>query len=536
MTTYDADVIVVGSGPAGTSAAFPMLEAGMRVVLVDGGRRPEEGLLPDGAYHDIRRASADQWRTFLGPRLEALADAGPPSPKMRSPGARFAFAGFDRQRIAGDDIALVGSLARGGLSTIWGAGLGIFDDDDLAAFPVNLAELAPSYQRIAERMGVSGFGDDDLASPIDGGIVSQPPIPLSENARRLAARYARRRASLARHGFRLGRSRIAVLAEPLAGRGACRLCDTCLFGCRRGAIWSAAFDLDALRRQPGLDYRPGWTVESLEATGGGYRLAVAGGRALAAPRVVLAAGTLVSTRLVLELTGRYGEDLALLTSPAMAFALCLPERVGAPVAVRDLSLAHLSFIAQGPGGAEDRSYGNLFPASGIPGSFLIERMPLTRPAAVRLFRYLQPALLLANCYLPSSYSRNSARLERDADGVPCLRVRGGFADGFDTRSTQLQRQLGRAFRRLGAFMLAGSFTTAQPGSDLRYGGTFPMRDRPGPGEVDRSGELRGSPGLHLADLSVFPAMPAKHPTLTLMANADSIGYAVARRWRESNLG
>lgn len=533
MTDFDADVIVVGSGPAGTSAAFPMLEAGMRVVLVDGGRRPEEDLLPSGAYHDLRRTSADQWRTFLGPRLEGLADAGPPSPKLRSPGARFAFAGFESQRITGESFALVGSLARGGLSAIWGAGLGVFDDDDLAAFPLTLDDLAPSYLRITERMGVSGFGDDDLASPIEGEIVSQPAIRLAENARRLAARYARRRPALASRGFRLGRSRVAVLSEPLAARGPCLLCDTCLFGCRHGAIWNAAYDLETLRRHPGLEYRPGWLVEGLEAAAGGYRLAVAGrGRPLAAPRVLLAAGALVSTRLVLELTGRFDEDVALLTSPAMAFALCLPERVASPLPEREFSLAQLSFVAQGPGGAGDRSYGNLFSASGIPGSFLVERIPVTRPAAVRLFRYLQPALLLANCYLPATFSANAARLEKNGEGASRLRVRGGFADGFGLRCERLQRQLSRSFRRLGALMLPGSFTSAEPGSDLRYGGTFPMRERPRAEEVDRTGELAGWPGLHLVDLSIFPAMPAKHPTLTLMANADRIGRAVAGRWKK----
>jgi choline dehydrogenase-like flavoprotein len=58
-----------------------------------------------------------------------------------------------------------------------------------------------------------------------------------------------------------------------------------------------------------------------------------------------------------------------------------------------------------------------------------------------------------------------------------------------------------------------------------------MRASPGPGKVDVRGELHGSTGLHIVDLSVFPAMPAKHQTLTLMANADRIGGLVAERWR-----
>ena len=88
--TYDADAIVVGSGPSGVSVTLPMLEAGMRVLLLDGGKQRETPV-PAGAYHDIRREDPDQWRLFLGRDLEALQPAGPPSPKFDAPGSRFAF-------------------------------------------------------------------------------------------------------------------------------------------------------------------------------------------------------------------------------------------------------------------------------------------------------------------------------------------------------------------------------------------------------------------------------------------------------------
>ena len=31
------DVIVVGSGPAGVSAAYPLIKAGLKVAIIDGG-------------------------------------------------------------------------------------------------------------------------------------------------------------------------------------------------------------------------------------------------------------------------------------------------------------------------------------------------------------------------------------------------------------------------------------------------------------------------------------------------------------------
>ena len=530
--TYDADAIVVGSGPSGVSAALPMLQAGIRVLLLDGGRE-RNSALPHGAYHDLRRNSSDQWRTFLGSELEALRPAGPPSPKFAAPGARFAFDGFARsQGVVGRQFAVIGSLARGGLSNIWGAGISCYGDGELTDFPLTVAELLPAYLRVAGRIGVTGFADDDLSGGVDHEIPSLEPLQLSGNASRLLARYERKRAVVRGHGLRIGRPRTAVLTEPQGERGACALCDMCLWGCRENAIYSATQDLDRMRALDGLDYRPGTLARSISRFGDGFRVTADRGTDLTCRRLVLAAGALTTTRLVFEMQGRFDETVPLLGAPGIGFALCLPERVGSPLSVREFSMGQLSFQAEGdPQRPADGAYGTLFPASGVPGSFVIDRMPLTRPGAIRLFRFLQPALLLGNCFLPGRYSRNTVRLERDAEGNARLMVQGGTSDDLPQRLDRLRTQITRAFRTLGVFAIPGSFSPLGPGEEIRYAGTLPMRSSPGKGEVDVRGELHGFPGLHIADLSSFPSMSAKHHTLTLMANADRIGHLIVEDWR-----
>ena len=120
----DTEVLIAGSGPSGVSVALPLAEAGRRVLILDGGRR-RSALPPRGrSYHTIRRTDADQWRLFLGGNLEGLRGDHPPSPKFDAPASRFAFEGFaESQRIHGDGFAVAGSLAQGGFSNIWGAGI-----------------------------------------------------------------------------------------------------------------------------------------------------------------------------------------------------------------------------------------------------------------------------------------------------------------------------------------------------------------------------------------------------------------------------
>ena len=219
------DVLVIGSGPAGVSAAFPLLEAGLRVAMVDGGRVPVQAP-PQQDFLSARAQEPDQWQWMLGRDFHApLA---------------FAFEGFAAaNRVAAEDFIAVGSLAAGGLSNAWGCGVARFSDAE-GCFPFPASELDASYDTVARRMGISGAGDDDLSAYFGLDPAAEPALPLDGPNALLLRRYAQARGSLHAGGFRLGRSRVAVLAQSRGERQACNLSGNCLFGCYRGAMYSAA--------------------------------------------------------------------------------------------------------------------------------------------------------------------------------------------------------------------------------------------------------------------------------------------------------
>ncbi|MFO1248260.1 MAG: GMC oxidoreductase [Alphaproteobacteria bacterium] len=68
---------------------------------------------------------------------------------------------------------------------------------------------------------------------------------------------------------------------------------------------------------------------------------------------------------------------------------------------------------------------------------------------------------------------------------------------------------------------------AMPGTDAHFAGTLPMGGT-GANGTSVLGEIASYPGLHVVDGSVLPSLPAKHATLTIMANADRIATALAR--------
>jgi hypothetical protein len=85
-----------------------------------------------------------------------------------------------------------------------------------------MGPLAVQYFCLPHRWHVSGV--DDLAATT---------IALEANCTTIFGRYERRRARGADTGFRLGRTRLALLGSSRDGREACDKSGLCLWGCHR---------------------------------------------------------------------------------------------------------------------------------------------------------------------------------------------------------------------------------------------------------------------------------------------------------------
>ena len=68
----------------------------------------------------------------------------------------------------------------------------------------------------------------------------------------------------------------------------------------------------------------------------------------------------------------------------------------------------------------------------------------------------------------------------------------------------------------------------QPGGDLHYVGTLPMKHLPSIGETSSTGEVEGLGGIYVVDGACLPFPTEKPHTLTIMANADRIGKYISK--------
>ncbi|MDI9238737.1 FAD-dependent oxidoreductase [Lysobacter sp. LF1] len=520
--SVSSPVIVIGAGPAGTSAALALVERGIPVLVLEAGTA-QVTPPPPGQYLNLRFGDPHQWRWQIGRHGEAFHSQGSVSPKLRVPGLRSVFEGYaEKNRIdAMHGFHLVGAIAPGGLSNAWGCGVATFDEEELGPLAGELNGMREAYARVAARVGISGASEDSLREVIGLDEHAAPAIALDSLHARL---WKRRHHVDALSDFSIGRARVAVLTEPRPNRSVCDLSGTCLWGCANRATWSASFDVETLRRHRLAQFLPGTLVRAIEPDGNGGWSVLAetarGRERFHARRVVLAAGTIASTRLALAALPTPPDQIRLQSNPMAAFLLWQPRALGTPRSA-SFGLAQLSFTVSTP--HNGNAFGNLFSTCGLPMSEFLGHLPVSRRAGLPLLRGLMSSVVVGNVFLPGNLSDHRIRVRSDGS----LQIEGGADPDLPEAIAHARRTLSLAFRKLGAWMLPGSFVEGAKGADLHYASTMPIRIDPAPHECRLDGEVAGLPGVYVVDGASLPSLPAKAHTLTLMANADRIARRLA---------
>lgn len=519
----ETEILIVGSGPAGINAAWPLVLAGRSVVMIDADNRslpssPETSL-------EVLRYHPHRWRHFLGEDLGGLFVHGDFSPKLATPMGRAVIeAGNDAlPKVRASNFMAMRSGTPGGLSAIWGAFCSVYDSQDMLSYPISSAELAPAYHAVAQRIGISG-ANDHLADFHGADLPLQDPVPLTAPVSQLLHRYM---SCAPPKEFRLGLARNAVITEEHNGREPCNQCGLCLLGCARKSIYNSAYELFALKQHANFSYMSGMPVRRLISLGGEKQIVeVSGNDTIKAKHLFLAAGTINSTAMILEYAGMLGAKLRVLSNPVAGMAFVIPRLVGNKIQPNSFGLGQLSYRLSLP---QDDEYatGVIYGADTLPLEVFARRMRFSRPVAMRLSAALATGLMPATAYLPGRYSMNSLSLENRGGGTEVI-LDGHVSDEAKKQLEHVGKKLGKILRRYGAYLVPGSLTILPPGSDAHVVGTIPMG---GQGKLSCSTtcELNIAPGVHVIDGSWFPELPAKHCTFTIMANAYRVGSILAEK-------
>lgn len=536
------DAIVIGSGFGGSLAAWPLVLAGLDVLMIERGPWVERG--PHNWTADGTLLRTPYWRD--GGAYRALTDRG---------------------------AADLGSCACvGGASVFYGAVSFRYRERDLlpdpeivtdsgSRWPLSYGELEPYYTRVERILSVAGAAGEDPIEPTRRGGFPKRPTGLSDVAlkigeagRKLGLRPFRLPLAIRfpENGNGNGRAAASGNANGNAhGQGAgdrspgtCIQCATCdSFAC---AV-HAKNDL-ATRVLPGLMAR-GMELLSRTAV---TRLHTEGGRVAAVDVLDRRTGvrsTLTADTFVLA-AGAIG-------SPQLLLSSGLAERNPAADAIGRYLTRHCAGIAYGvyprlapfgdqfhkqlgfndfyfgdrAGGGPPGKLGNIqqvqTPSMGAVGSVV---PPYLQPLARPLVERATGLLVLAEDRPQYDNCVSLDPAETDEFGLPRPVIRHRYADRdlaarrhLIDRSKQIQRAAGAAIRYV---HLIDTFSHAL--------GTVRMGDDPSRDPLDRDCRFRGIENLYVTDGSALPTSGGVNPSLTIAAVALRAGDRIAARAATAN--
>ncbi len=237
-TSSPYDLIVVGSGATGGWVAKRAADAGLRVALVEAGRRSD-----DTDYREHVAASALPYRGRTDRPLTRLQPQQSQSYACDEWNSHFFVNDLQEPYVTGNEpFPWVGRTRLvGGRTNVWGRQSYRFSDLDFKAashdgvgvnWPIGYADLAPYYEIVERYVGISGQAEGFPVLP-DG--VYLPPMPMTCAERALRDRVKARFNRLVTIG------RTANLTTALNGRASCHYCGPCERGCVTHSYFNATF-------------------------------------------------------------------------------------------------------------------------------------------------------------------------------------------------------------------------------------------------------------------------------------------------------
>jgi len=273
-TTEHTDVVVVGSGFGGSTAALRLTEKGYRVTVLEAGRRFADDELPKTSW-DLRRY-------LWAPRLGCF--------------------GVQRIHLLPDVLVMAGAGVGGGslnyTNTLYQPPPAFFQDPQWAGITDWQAELAPYYEQASRMLGVTTNPSTTPADEVVREVAEQMGVGATFTSTPVGVFY--------------GESGVTVPDPYFGGAGpertGCTECGSCMTGCRVGGKNTLVKNYLYLAERAGAVVEPmttatrisprpggGWEVEAVRTGAWREKRTV---RRWTCDQVVLAAGTYGTQRLL----------------------------------------------------------------------------------------------------------------------------------------------------------------------------------------------------------------------------------------------
>ncbi|MCH2038174.1 MAG: hypothetical protein MK137_06245, partial [Rickettsiales bacterium] len=285
-------IIIIGSGPAGVSAALGALEQGEHVTMIDPGKKLDKQTIE--LKNELSRLPVHQWPEDKRKQLLYGHTLTPPSlHKKRLFGSEFATVNSS-PHILTQHCCLTSSHAVGGLSNLWGRGIEPPYKGEYEHW-LYANELDECFSEILKHIPLaSGKGNLDEIFSLHTECIHQNEITTLSNE--LLDRWIKKKKSLHNDGVHFGVTRLALEG--------CQYCGLCFYGCVYNAMYDSTQLLHKLKEFDTFDYTNGFTAQSYRSTESYIRINTLdeAGKTTTfdCDKLILAAGSIETTHIIMK--------------------------------------------------------------------------------------------------------------------------------------------------------------------------------------------------------------------------------------------
>jgi choline dehydrogenase-like flavoprotein len=527
------DAVVVGSGATGGWAAKQLTEAGMRVALLEAGKK----ITP-----------ADFTEHIQPYQLKYLGEDPHKFTRRPIQGLNYACRESNQQWFVDDlenpytteegkPFYWIRCRVLGGRSLTWGRQSYRMGDIDLKAasrdgygddWPISYADLAPYYEIVEKFIGVSGQPEGLEVLPDS---VFQPPMEMTCGERLLRDAVKKKLGRVVTIG------RTAVLTRPLHGRPACHYCGPCEQGCTTNSYYASPRITIAAAEKTGRLTLMTDSVAShivLDRAAGRASGVAYIDRVTRAPRevrarvIVLCASTLESTRILLNsapgglcnssgVLGHYLMDHIFSGGAAGELPMLDAKPwTGPPRRPNGIYIPRFRNLTQKATNGFIRGYG--YQGGSFPEfDFDAPGFGAAYKNAVRKGRWRVSLGLFGECL---ARKENYVEIDQDvvdAWGIPALKIHMSWSDNEKKLHDDARQQAAEMLEAAGAknVRLTGHYSV--PGFSIHEVGTARMGNDPKTSVLNRFNQAHDVKNIFVTDGACYVSSACQNPTLSMMA-------------------
>lgn len=507
-------IYVIGSGPAGVSTCIGLLENGHEVTLLDYSNELESEKAD--LVNSMSQSEPEQWTAEQQKQIRGATFANTSGvPKKFVYGSDFHYRDaeyFDPT----NGVEIYSSLAKGGLSNVWGAAVMPFLPADMREWPFPIEDLNPYIQSLLKVMPFSAASDD---LKHDFPLLGKPQglLKITSGSEDFLVDLKKNKYELGLAGVQVGGSRLAVGAED------CRYCALCLYGCPYNLIFNSSNLLSALMQNSKFTYKPGILVKSFREEedkiviqawqkNGSENLEFTG------KRLFLAAGVLSTANIVLNSLNKIQFPLTVKCSQHFVLPFLRYVRATNYKETRFHTLAQFFIEIIQPKLSPKSVHLQFYSYNDLFEMVLKQKLGFIYRLFENFFRsQFLSRLFIIQGYLHSDCSEKiQLVLPQLGEKLELRPVKNAEMPRLVKRISSHLFQMRKLIRGI---PISPMLKISAAGGGAHSGCTFPMSRHPTDAESDICGRPFGLKRVHLVDSSCLPSIGAQTITLTVMANA-----------------